>query len=149
MKLGAYLAALSAIACCSAFAEEPQPPGAQPAAAQPPAAQAAAPAAATQPAAAQTAVAPAVAGQAEAKTAKLEKSDVTDAQIKQMRGRGYKPVKQHDGSLTFCRAEGQIGTHFEVTHCNTFDELNRMELNAKDYTNTVQQQGSAVPFKGP
>jgi hypothetical protein len=145
MKLGAYLAALSAIACCSAFAEEPQPPAAQPAAAQPPAA----PAAAAQTAAAQPAAAQPVAGQAEAKTAKLEKSDVTDAQIKQMRGRGYKPVKQHDGTLTFCRAEGQIGTHFEVTHCNTFDELNRMELNAKDYTNTVQQQGSAVPFKGP
>jgi hypothetical protein len=136
MKLGVYLAMLSATACCAAFAEEPQPAAVQPTETQP-----AAPAGQ----AASSSAAPA----AETKVAKSEKSDVTDAQMKQMRGRGYKPVKQHDGTLTFCRAEGQIGTHFPVTHCNTFDELNRMELNAKYYTNTIQQQGSPTQFKGP
>jgi hypothetical protein len=144
MKLGVYLAILSATACCSAFAEEPQPAAVQPAVAQ---------SAETQPAAvpapAGQAAASSVAPAADTKMAKSEKSDLTDAQIKQMRGRGYKPVKLHDGTLTFCRAEGQIGTHFEVTHCNTFDELNRMELNAKYYTNTIQQQASPTQFKGP
>jgi hypothetical protein len=141
MKLAAYLAVLSAAACCSAFAEDPQPPAAQPAAVQP----APQPAAAQPAAAAVSSAAPAV----EAAPARGEKAEITAAQMKLMRGRGYKPVKQHDGSLVFCRAEGQIGTHFETVHCNTLDELNRMELNSKEYVNTIQQQGSPVPFKGP
>ncbi len=72
----------------------------------------------------------------------------TDAQIKQMRGRGYKPVNRN-GTLVFCRDEGEIGTHFQRTHCSTLDQLKQAELSGKEYVNSIQQQGSAVPFKGP
>lgn len=77
-----------------------------------------------------------------------ETAAVTEAQIKQMRGRGYKPEKRN-GTLVFCRSEGQIGTHFEQVRCNTIDELNRAELTGKEYVNHIQQQGSPTPFKGP
>lgn len=77
-----------------------------------------------------------------------ETAAVTEARIKQMRGRGYKP-EMRNGTLVFCRSEGQIGTHFEQTHCNTMDELNRAELTGKEYVNHIQQQGSPTPFKGP
>jgi hypothetical protein len=46
----------------------------------------------------------------------------TNALIKQMRGRGYKPINRN-GILVFCRTEGQLGTHFERSRCNTIDEL--------------------------
>jgi hypothetical protein len=77
-----------------------------------------------------------------------ETQAITDAQIKQMRGRGYKPVNRN-GTLVFCRSEGQIGTHFERTRCNTIDELKQAELTGKEFVNSIQQQGSPTPFKGP
>ena len=147
MKLAAYFAVLCIAAFAAALADEPQPPAVQPAAAQP----ASAPVAAPQPAAGEAKPAVAAAATTLDKTEKAAPIDkaATEALIKTMRGRGYKPVKQHDGTVVFCRAEGQIGTHFETTHCNTLDELNRMELNSKEYVNTIQQQGSPTPFKGP
>ena len=72
----------------------------------------------------------------------------TEAEIKQMRGRGYKPVNRN-GTLVFCRDEGEIGTHFQRTRCSTLDQLKQAELSGKEYVNSIQQQGSAVPFKGP
>ena len=77
-----------------------------------------------------------------------ETAVVTDAQIKQMRSRGYKPVMR-SGALVFCRSEGQIGTHFAQTRCNTIEELNRAQLTGAEYVNHLQQQGSPTPFKGP
>ncbi len=72
----------------------------------------------------------------------------TDALIKQMRGRGYKPVNRN-GTLVFCRSEGEIGTHFERTRCSTIEDLKAAELTGKEYVNSVQQQGSAVPALKP
>lgn len=53
------------------------------------------------------------------------------------------------GTTLFCRDEGQIGTHFQRTHCSTLEQLKQAELSGKEYVNAIQQQGSAVPFKGP
>ena len=72
----------------------------------------------------------------------------TEAEIKQMRGRGFKPVTRK-GTMVFCRAEGEIGTHFQRTRCSTLEELKEAQLSGKEYVNSLQQQGSAVPFKGP
>ncbi len=72
----------------------------------------------------------------------------TEAEIKQMRGRGFKPVTRN-GTMVFCRAEGEIGTHFQRTRCSTLEELKEAQLSGKEYVNSIQQQGSAVPFKGP
>jgi hypothetical protein len=128
MKLAAYLAVLSVAVFAAALADEPQPPAAQPAAAQ-------------------SVVAPA------ATPAKVEKAVAidkvaTEALIKTMRARGYKPVNRN-GTLVFCRAEGELGTHFQRTRCNTLDELKQAELTGKEYVNSIQQQGSPTPFLGP
>jgi hypothetical protein len=136
----AYFLVLSAVFTL-ASANEPQPPAAQPPAAQPPAAQSTAEQAA--PVQAVTELKP----ESEVKPA-VETAAITDAQIKQMRGRGYKPVKRN-GTLVFCRSEGELGTHFERTRCNTIEELKQAELTGKEYVNSIQQQGSPTPFKGP
>jgi hypothetical protein len=168
MKLAVCFLVVSAGAWSTAPADEPPSPAAQPPAAQAPAA----PSPAAQPPAAQTTAAPSPAtqttaasapsGAADAKSApgtpaappaKADKSEVvnvaaTEAEIKQMRGRGYKPVNRN-GTMVFCRDEGEIGTHFQRTHCSTLDQLKQAELSGKEYVNSIQQQGSAVPFKGP
>jgi hypothetical protein len=122
MKLAACLLVLSAGACSATPADEPQSPAQTPASQSP-----AAPA------------------------PKADKSEAgngapTEVEIKQMRGRGYKPVNRN-GTLVFCRDEGQLGSHFQRTRCNTLKELKDAELSAKEYVNSVQR--SADPFKGP
>jgi hypothetical protein len=147
MKLAAYIAVLSVAAFSSAFADEPQTPSAQSAAAQLPAT--------NTPVAAGATDAPATAKPAATAPpgtpANVDKSEVvnvaaTEAQIKQMRGRGYKPVNRN-GTLVFCRDEGEIGTHFVRTRCSTLDELKQAELSGKDFINQIQQQGSPTQFK--
>jgi hypothetical protein len=139
MKLAICLAAL-ALSAASSFAEEPQSPTAKdsPAKAEAPAATEAKP----------TPAAPAAA----AVQPTVDKSDIvdkaaTDKEIKTMRARGYKPVNRN-GKLVYCRSEGEIGTHFEKTRCNTMEELRQAELSGKEYVNSIQQQGSPTQFKG-
>jgi hypothetical protein len=142
MKVTAGILILTASLCSWALADEPQTTATQPAAAQTPAPSSSGEAK------------PATATAAPATTetpAKPDKSQVvnvadTNALIKQMRGRGYKPINRN-GILVFCRAEGQLGTHFERTRCNTIDELKDAELTGKEYTNQIQQQASPTPFK--
>ena len=129
MKLAACLLLMPLGFCSAVLADEPpasapqtpavqtpaaQPPAAQTQAIQPQAPQAPAPSAASagSDAKAPSAAAPAVAA-AGAKAGKTELASTgpTEAQIKQMRGRGYKPVNRN-GTLVFCRDEGEFGTHF-------------------------------------
>ena len=150
MKLAACLLVLSAGAGSATLAGEPQSPAQTPAAESP-----AAPAPAAQTSAAS---APASASEAKqvpgapaAPAPKADKSEAgngvpTEAEIKQMRGRGYKPVNRN-GMLVFCRDEGELGSHFQRTRCNTLKELKDAELNGKEYVNSLQRL--ADPFKGP
>lgn len=144
MKLAACTLMLSAgLWSCAALADEPQTPAAPPAAVQTPAPSA--PSAPTSDAAKP--------GPAAAPTpAKTDKSEVvnvasTDALIKKMRARGYKPVNRN-GILVLCRSEGELGSHFERTRCNTLDELKDAERTGQEFTNQVQQQGSPGICKG-
>ena len=144
------------------LADEPPSPAPQPAAAQSAPVQAPAPSTASSASDAKTAASPASSagdvksspGPAAAQVAtKADKSEVagagpTEAEIKQMRGRGFKPVTRN-GTMVFCRAEGEIGTHFQRTRCSTLQELKEAQLAGKEFVDTIQQQGSAVPFKGP
>jgi len=132
MKLVAALVLSAAFS--SALAGEPTSPAVQPPVAEATPAVAATPAAAPIPASADKVEAPKLA--------------IADAQIKQMRERGYKPVLRK-GEMVFCRSEGQIGTRFPSTRCSTLDELNRAEQTGKEYVNSIQQQASPTPFKGP
>jgi hypothetical protein len=140
MKLAAYTLMLSASLCSwAALADDPQTPAVQPATIQPPA-----PSAPSSDAAKPGPVTAAT----PAKTDKSEEVNVasTDALIKRMRARGYKPVSRN-GALVFCRSEGELGTHFERTRCNTLDELKDAERTGQEYTNQIQQQGSPTQFK--
>jgi len=173
MKLAACILALSAGVYSAAPADEPPSRAAQAPAAQSPAAPSTtAPSTTTQTPGAQTpgaqtpvaqTTAPsAPSGASDAKPApgapaapaqKADKTEManagpTDAEIKQMRSRGYKPVTRN-GAMVFCRSEGEIGTHFQRTHCSTLDDLKQAELSGKEFVNSIQSQGSAVPFKGP
>jgi hypothetical protein len=166
MKLAACFLVLSAGVCSAALADEPQSPAQKPAAEAPapqtPAAQSPAAQTPAQATPAPTTAVSAPTSTSDAKPApgtpaapdpKADKSEVvntaaTDAEIKQMRSRGYKPVNRN-GTLVFCRDEGQIGTHFQRTHCSTLKQLKDAELSGQEYVNSLQQQGSAVPFKGP
>ena len=140
MKLTTRILMLSAGLCSWALAEEPPAPSALPLASQTPASSTPRSDAA-KPAAATAATTP-------ARTDKSEVVNVaaTEALIKKMRGRGYKPINRN-GILVFCRSEGQLGSHFERTRCNTLDELKNAELTGQEYTKQIQQQGSPTPFK--
>jgi hypothetical protein len=158
MKLVACFLLLSAGVYSAAPADEPPSPAAQPPATQPPATEVPATQA---PAPSVPSSASAGAGEevkpasdtAAAPAPKADKSEVvnvavTEAEIKQMRSRGYKPVNRN-GTLVFCRDEGELGSHFQRTRCSTLKQLKDAELTGKEYVNSLQQQGSAVPFKGP
>jgi hypothetical protein len=155
MKSAACLFALSATVCFAVLADEPPSSAPQPPAApvQAPAPSAASSASDANAADAKPADAKPVSTTAAAPVAKVDKTEVastgpTEAEIKQMRGRGFKPVNRN-GTLVFCRDEAEIGTHFQRTRCSTLDQLKQAELTGKEYVNSIQQQGSAVPFKGP
>jgi hypothetical protein len=62
-----------------------------------------------------------------------------------MRARGYKPINRN-GILVFCRSEGELGSHFERSRCNTLDELKNAERTGQEYTKYIQQQASPTPF---
>jgi hypothetical protein len=165
MKLAVCFLVVSAGVWSAAPADEPpspvaQPPAAPTTAAPSPAAPSPAAPSPAAPSPAAPTTAPTSAGDAKlapgapaASAPKADKNEgvnaaATEAEIKQMRGRGYKPVNRK-GTLVFCRDEGEIGTHFQRTRCSTLDQLKQAELSGKEYVNSIQQQGSAVPFKGP
>ena len=159
MKIAACLL-ISAGLCSAALADEPPSPAPQSPAqspAQPPAAEAPATSAATS--AGNANAAPGASANGEAKTAdtpaaqasRADKGEAanaaaTEAEIKQMRSRGYKPVTRN-GTLVFCRDEGELGSHFQRTRCSTLKQLKDAELSGKEYVNSLQR--SADPFKGP
>ena len=136
MKLTTRFLMLSAGLYSLALAEEPQVPTPQPVAAETPApssdAVKPAPTTATPP--------------AKTDTSELVNIADTEALIKKMRARGYKPINRK-GILVFCRPEGEIGTHFPRERCNTLDELKDAERTGQEYTNHIQQQASPTPFK--
>jgi hypothetical protein len=141
MKLAACILILSAGPCSWTLADD------TPAATRPPAAQAPTPqasAANAPPGTVNTTAAATTA--AEVNKDKVVDVASTDALIKRMRSRGYKPVNRN-GVLVFCRSEGELGTHFERTRCNTLDELKDAERTGQEYANQIQQQGSPTEFK--
>jgi hypothetical protein len=162
MKTTACFLLMATGLCSAVLADEPTlpaapAPAAQPSALQPSAAQTPAPSAASSVDDANSApsspISPADVKAAPAPASKADKSEVvnvaaTEAEIKQMRSRGYKPVNRN-GTLVFCRDEGELGSHFQRTRCSTLKQLKDAEQSGKEFVNSLQQQGSAVPFKGP
>ncbi|MDB6100003.1 MAG: hypothetical protein JWO52_2 [Gammaproteobacteria bacterium] len=153
---------LFVLATCTvtqAFAQSPasvqpehpvsQPPAAADAASQPPAtAQPSPPETAAKPdtsdkasatqssnASAATADAPAVSGAM--KTVLIDKT-LTNAQVKQLLAKGYKPQGRGD-EVYYCRREQELGSRFEHKVCKTADQIMRDELDAQEMTGNVQK----------
>jgi hypothetical protein len=67
---------------------------------------------------------------------------VTDAQLKQILAKGYRPVKQAPGNeVSYCRNERLSGERFETKVCKTARRILEDEQRGKDLTNSVERIG--------
>ncbi|MBV9531005.1 MAG: hypothetical protein JO283_08035 [Bradyrhizobium sp.] len=67
---------------------------------------------------------------------------VTDAQLKQILAKGYRPVKQAPGNeVSYCRNERLSGERFQTRVCKTARRILEDEQRAKDLTDYVQHVG--------
>ncbi|HEY2682626.1 MAG TPA: hypothetical protein VGI93_03890 [Steroidobacteraceae bacterium] len=69
-----------------------------------------------------------------------KKTEAMDA-LKKNGFSGYKTKIAKDGNAVYCRKEQQIGTRFETETCRSLDALIQQRESAKNYMNTLQQQG--------
>jgi hypothetical protein len=80
-----------------------------------------------------TADAPSAAGKSGRKV--LVDDTVTDAQLRQILGKGYRPETQAQGNAVFyCRNEHELGTRFGTKVCRTAARILQDELDSKDAT---------------
>ena len=67
---------------------------------------------------------------------------VTDAQLKQILAKGYRPVQQAPGNeVSYCRNEQLSGERFQTKVCKTARRILEDEQRAKDLTDDVQHVG--------
>ena len=67
---------------------------------------------------------------------------VTDAQLKQILAKGYRPVTQAPGNeVSYCRNEQLSGERFQTKVCKTARRILEDEQRAKDLTSSVQRIG--------
>ena len=65
---------------------------------------------------------------------------VTDAQLKQILAKGYKPESQARGNeVYYCRRERSLGTRFETKVCKTSGHILQDELQGKEVTTRVER----------
>jgi uncharacterized protein involved in copper resistance len=87
----------------------------------------------------------ATSGAAPAKVVLVDKT-LTDAQVKQLLARGYKP-KGSGADVLYCRREQQLGSRFETKVCKTADQIKRDELDSQETTQGMQRMQTASPTK--
>jgi len=63
---------------------------------------------------------------------------VTDAQLKQILAKGYKPEGRGD-QVFYCRRESQLGTRLETKVCRSATVILGLELQSKDITERAQK----------
>jgi hypothetical protein len=67
---------------------------------------------------------------------------VTDAQLKQILRKGYKPAGQARGNeVYYCRSERELGSRFETKVCKTATQILLEEQGGKQATTDVQRTG--------
>jgi len=67
---------------------------------------------------------------------------VTDAQLRQILAKGYRPVTQAPGNeVSYCRNEQLSGERFQTKVCKTARRILEDEQRAKDLTDSVQRIG--------
>ena len=74
----------------------------------------------------------------------LVDNTVTDAQLKQILSKGYKPESQARGNeVYYCRSEVELGSRFESKVCKTAAQILQDEQGSKEATTYVQRTGAA------
>jgi len=67
---------------------------------------------------------------------------VTDAQLRQILAKGYRPVTQAPGNeVSYCRNEQLLGERFQTKVCKTARRILEDEQRAKDLTDYAQRIG--------
>jgi hypothetical protein len=67
---------------------------------------------------------------------------VTDAQLKQILAKGYRPVQQaHGNEVSYCRSEQLSGERFKTKVCKTARRILEDEQRGKDLINSVERIG--------
>ena len=67
---------------------------------------------------------------------------VTDAQLKQILRKGYKPAGQARGNeVYYCRSARETGSRFETKVCKTAAQILQEEQGAKEATADVERTG--------
>jgi len=67
---------------------------------------------------------------------------VTDAQLKQILAKGYRPVQQAPGNeVSYCRSEQLSGERFKTKVCKTARRILEDEQRGKDLINSVERIG--------
>jgi hypothetical protein len=65
---------------------------------------------------------------------------VTDAQLKQIRAKGYRPEAQARGNeVYYCRRERSLGTRFETKVCKTSGHILQDELQGKEVATRAER----------
>jgi hypothetical protein len=66
---------------------------------------------------------------------------VNDAQLKQIRAKGYQPEAQARGNqVYYCRSDHELGSRFAAKTCKTAQRILQDELQGKEATATFQQR---------
>jgi hypothetical protein len=73
---------------------------------------------------------------------------ITDAQLKQILGKGFRAEKQARGNeLYYCRTEHELGSRFETKVCKTAARILQEEQQGKEATTNVERSGGNRPAK--
>jgi len=69
---------------------------------------------------------------------------LTDAQVKELLSKGYRP-QAHGDAVVYCRREVILGSHFESKICKPAEQIYRDEQDSKDMADRMQKpMGSPV-----
>jgi len=72
----------------------------------------------------------------------LVDNTVTDAQLKQILSKGYKPESQARGNeVYYCRSERELGSRFERKICRTAARILEEEQQGKEETTNLERTG--------
>jgi hypothetical protein len=65
---------------------------------------------------------------------------VTDAQLRQILGKGYRAEKQARGNeVYYCRSEHELGSRFDTKVCRTAARILQDEAQGKEATTNVER----------
>jgi hypothetical protein len=67
---------------------------------------------------------------------------MTDAQVKQLLAKGYKP-QSRGSDVFYCRREAVLGSRFEQKICKSAEQVMRDELDSKDMTQRLQENSGS------